>query len=328
MGSGMADVVNDVLGSDLLDPRDWPWQTISAELVATREPGVRVELKYRASEAVCRYIEAGELRREESFVGGSFRQLDMLARRAVVRVREPAARAMRQVTEPFLGPLRAVREGDYRRRPEQSPEGSATYVNRNLVLSLIELRPDGLPRRVRQPGGELRWRSLARATATEPPTAAVPTEGWTVEEYRRLEASEFLGDASLTIAGLPVYEVFEYQSPSMPAPYHTAIWKDGPHEIKLVTGTAPGAGPRGAIREARSVRTRRPDGFAYVYVSSPDLLEGAIDALDGVAGFDGRVARQDPPTEHPLTRSGPVRNAKLEEPPPNRRERSAGDEES
>jgi len=333
MGRGVAGVVNEAPGGVLLDPPDWPWQAISAVLAAPYAPRTHIELRYRASEAVCRYIVSGEARREESFVGGTFRQLDVQARRAVVRLREPTARAMRQVTEPFLGPLRAVQEGGYRQRDSKSLEGSSTYVNRNLVLSLVELRPDGLPRRVRQPNGEIKWQSLSRSTSTEPPTALVPTEDWTVEEYRRLEASEFFGDKAPAIAGLPVYEMFEYQSPLMPTPYRTAIWKHGPDEIKLVTGEGHGTGPTGAIREARSVRTRTPDRFTYVYASSAELLESAVDALDGVAGFDARIVRQSKMGERPLasewilTDSGPVQDIIHDEPPANRRERTAGDDE-
>ncbi len=276
--------MNDFPGAEILDVPDWTWQAVSGELVARGQPPVRVELTYGASEAVCRYSEAGEVSREESFVGGTLRVLDFRARRAVIRAGEPTERAMRQVTEPFLGPARAVREGRY--APRRSLDGRITFRNSHLVLSVIELRPDGLPLRVRLPEAQIAWRSITRTRAAAPPSATAPPEDWAVERYSRLDGSAFLGDDALAVAELDVYEVFEYQSPSMPAPYRTAIWKDGPREVKLVTGTVPGAGPRGVIRDARAVRTRTPDGFAYLHVSSPDLLDAAIEALDGVAGFD------------------------------------------
>ena len=80
------------------------------------------------------------------------------------------------------------------------------------------------------------------------------------------------------------------------------IWKKGGEEVKLVTGTEPGAGPVGSIHGPRSIRTRTPDGYANLYATSPVLLAAALGELQELRIFGFQVAgANDPPqkAEHP-----------------------------
>lgn len=210
-------------------------------------------------------------------MAGTLRVVDFESRHAIVRVNEPSERALRRVTEPFLGPLRVLHEDRY--RPDARRRGPGVrYVNRAAPVSLIVLSSDGLPQRVRYGGEEVQWRHTERTQDEAAPAFVedIP-DGWSREEYERLDLTRGSSLERASLLDLPHQETFTYRSSTFAGGYESTIWKVGADEVKVVQdltehrAVSTESGPAGHV--PRSITGAR------VYASSPERLAAVTPIL-------------------------------------------------